>query len=570
MLMDNLNINSPIKITALGGLDEMGKNCYVIDVEGEIYIIEAGVKYPNRFNTGVDLIIPDFSYLEAVQEKIKAIIITHGHDDQYGSLPFLVKFTNVPIYATKTTVAIIKASLRNDYPDVDSYNFRIVQPSSSIVIGTNVFELFQTTHSVSESFGFALKTRFGNIIYTGDFMTDYAPLDGYKFDLPKLAKIVETDKTFLLMCESEGASTPGIASPSHKIEPYLRDTLRDNSGKLFVSLYTQDLYNITEVINFAIKYHKRILIGNPDDLPFFNELEKEGVLVIPRENKTDIFNFTSLNPSDVIVLLTGNGEKLFNYIIKITNNEVRDIKITSKDTFINAAPSVPATEKLATNANDSIYKNDCRVIYLDRKIFASMHPRQEDIKFLIYLLRPRYYFPIKGEFRLLMDNAKLAIDLNIGLNHFNCFVYDNGLTLQFDERGNIIKQSSTIKTGDVLIDNKTVGDINEDAINERSKMADGGVIFVTCEVSTKRREIVSDFDIQSRGFIYLKETEPLYGQIINVARSEINQNFISYGSSIEELEEVLSSKIEKVILKQTDKRPYTIVKLIDVDSFSKD
>lgn len=564
--MDNQNINSPIKITALGGLDEMGKNCYVIDIEGEIFVIEAGVKYPMRFNTGVDLIIPDYTYLETVQDRIKGIIITHGHDDQYGSLPFLVKVTNAPIYASKTTVAIIKASLRQEYPEVDSYNFKIVQPSSSLIIGSNVFELFQTTHSVSESFGFALKTRFGNIIYTGDFMTDYAPLDGYKFDLPKLAKIVETDKTFLLMCESEGASTPGIASPSHKIEPYLKDTLRENTGKLFVCLYTQDLYNINEVVNFAKKYHKRILIGNPEDYQFFNELEKEGVFVIPRENKTDIFNYSSLDPNELIILLTGNGEKLFNYVMKIANNEVRDIKISSKDTFINAAPSVPATEKLATNANDAIYKNDCHVVYLDRRVFASMHPRQEDIKFLIYLLRPRYYFPIKGEFRLLMDNAKLAIDLNIGLNHFNCFVYDNGLTLAFDERGNIVKQNNTVKVGDILIDNKTVGDITEEAINERSKMADGGVIFITCQVSTQKREVISDFDIQSRGFIYLKETEPLYGQIINVARSEINQDFISYGSSINELEEKLSGKIEKLVLKQTEKRPYIVVKLIDIDT----
>ena len=567
--MEELSFSAPIKITALGGLDEMGKNCYVIDIEGEIIVVEAGVKYPSHFNTGVDLIIPDYSYLESVKERIKGIIITHGHDDQYGSLPFLVKFTNAPIYATKTTITIIKAALKNDFPDVVNYNFRQVQPSSSLIIGTNVFELFQTTHSVCESFGFALKTRFGNVIYTGDFMTDYAPLDGYRFDLPKLAKIVETDKTFLLMCESEGASTPGIASPSHKIEPYLKDTLRDNGGKLFVCLYTQDLYNISEVINFAIKHRKRILIGNPDDQEFFNELEKAGVLVIPRENKADIFNYSSFNQNEIIILLTGNGEKLFNYLLKIANNEIRDIKILPKDTFINAAPSVPATEKLATNTNDAIYRNDCHVVSLDRKIFASMHPRQEDIKFLIYLLRPRYYFPIKGEFRLLMDNAKLAIDLNIGLNHFNCFVYDNGLSLMFDERGNIIKQAVNVKVGDIYIDNKSIGDVNETAIEERSKMSDGGVIFVTCEISTKKREVVSDFDIQSRGFVYLKENEPLYSQIMNIARSEITQNFISTGSPIDELEERLSSKIEKFLIKQTEKRPYTIVKLVDIDQLAK-
>ena len=564
--MDELNLDYPIKITALGGLDEMGKNCYVIEIEQDVFVIEAGIKYPSRYTLGVDFVIPDFSYLEEIKDRIKAIIITHGHDDQYGALPYLQNFCKAPIYATKTTVSIIKAAFKKKIKDIDSYNFKIVNPSDTIFIGSTLFELFQTTHSVSESFGFALKTRFGNIIYTGDFMTDYAPLDGYRFDLPKLAKLVESDKTFLLMCESEGASTPGIASPNHKVEPYLKNTIGVNKGKLFISLFTQDLYNITEVINFAKKYHKKIVIGNQEEVEFFESLEKDQVLVIPKDNKADIYTMSSYNPNELIILLTGNGENLFNFVIDLCENKIRDLHISNKDTFINASPSVPAIEKLATQANDSIYKTDCHVISLNKKIFASMHPRQEDIKFLIYLLRPKYYFPIKGEYRLLMNNAKLAVDLDIGLNHFNSFVYDNGLQLMFDERGNTVKKISNVKVGDILIYGNSVGEINESSIIERNKMSDGGVIFMACEISKKQREILSDFDIQTRGFMYLQENEPLFAQISSIAKSEITQNFISYGLEISELENKISEKLEKVVVKQTNKRPYVVVKLIDIDS----
>ncbi len=272
----------PIKILALGGLDEMGKNCYVIEIDNDAFIIEAGLKYPTRNIPGVDIIIPDFDYLRTIQNKVRGIIITHGHDDQYGALPYLLNIVKAPIIATKTTIAIIKSN----YPknkNIEKAQFVEVKPSSHVEISKHVFELFQTSHSVAESFGFALKTRFGNIVYTSDYITDYSPLRGFQFDLPKVARLSETDKTFLLLTESESADKPGISSPNHKISDILKEEIEGMKGKMFISVYNQNFYNIQEIINVCKRYRKYIVIADPEQIPFFEDMAQIGDIAIPSE-----------------------------------------------------------------------------------------------------------------------------------------------------------------------------------------------------------------------------------------------------------------------------------------------
>ena len=302
--------NYPIKVVALGGLDEMGKNCYVIEVNNDVFIIEAGLKYPNAQIPGVDTIIPDFDYIRGIANRVKAIIITHGHDDQYGALPYLLNICNAPIYATETTIAIIKTSLAKKFRRIDNANFVKIMPSSTITISGHIFELFQTTHSVAESFGFALKTDYGNIVYTSDFMSDYSPLKGFQFDLPKVARLSEGEKTFLLMTESEAADKAGIASPNHKITDQIKEIIEDASGKTFISIYSQNFYNIQEVINLARRFHKKICIANPEQIPFFDAMAKIGDIVIPESMRITPNEIPFNNPNDVIVLVSGNGDSL--------------------------------------------------------------------------------------------------------------------------------------------------------------------------------------------------------------------------------------------------------------------
>ena len=557
----------PIKVVPLGGMDEMGKNCFVIEVDNDAFIIEAGLKYPMSNIPGVDFIIPDFDYIRNIAKRVKAIFITHGHDDQYGALPYLHNVTKAPIYATNTTVEVIKSNLAKRFRHIEDYDFRIVAPSDTVTIAGHTFELFETTHSIAESFGFALRTRFGNIVYTSDFMSDYSPIKGYIFDLPKVARLSENEKTFLLMTESEEADKPGIASPNHKITPSIQDAFEDPTGKTFVSIYTQNFYNIQEVINLAKRFKKKILIANKDQVSFFDRMSEIHTLEIPKEMRISYEDLGIVAPKDVVILVTGSGDALFKLVKDICYGNVGNLKVETSDTWINAAPSVPGTEVIATDAADTVFRTDCHVITLDRKTIYSMHARQEDLKMMISLFRPQYYLPVKGDFRLLMANARLAISLGVGLNHFNTFVYDNGMALVFDNNGRPVHKNFTVKNGDIMVDGNSVGDVKEAAIEERTKMADGGVLLIGVTISSKEKKITSTPDIQMKGFLYMKDSEPVLNQINTI----INTNLTNYFAKSEghmttlDMEHKLTEKILKYVVKATEKEPMIMLKIIDTD-----
>jgi ribonuclease J len=555
----------PIKVVALGGLDESGKNCYVIEVNNDAFIIEAGLKYPNATIPGVDIIIPDFDYLHNIADRIKGIIITHGHDDQYGALPYLMNIVHAPIYATETTIHIIESQYGTRFNSLCRANFITVKPSDDKDIAGHLFHFFQTTHSVAESFGFALETPFGNIVYTSDFMSDYSPLKGFTFDLPKVARLSESNKTFLLMTESEAADRPGIASPHHKITELIRPVFEDSPGKTFISIYSQDFYNIQEVINLAIKYRKRICIANPEQVAFFDMMAKIGDIVIPDPMRISIADLPMVNPKDAVVLITGTGEKLFSYCKEICYGNISGIKVDVADTWIDAAPSVPGTEVIATDATDTIFRTDCHVLALNRKVLFSMHAQQEDLKMMISLFRPRYYMPVKGEYRLLMANAKLAVDLGIGLNHFNTFVYDNGMALAFDNQGNPVRKIILVKNGDTMVDGASVGDVKEAAIEERTKMADGGVVLIGLSVSLANKKICSNTDIQMRGFLYLKDSEPIIAQMSGIITSTVMGMLGNEKANLLDMERKVSDKIGRFLFKQSDKEPMILCEIIDID-----
>lgn len=563
--------NYPIKVVALGGLNEMGKNCYVIEVDNDAFVIEAGLKYPNNAIPGVDVIIPDFEYIRSISHRVKGIILTHGHDDQYGALPYLLNVCKAPIYATETTVNIIESEYEKRFRKVNTYDFRIVNPSDTVTISGHTFELFQTTHSVSESFGFALKTRFGNIVYTSDFISDYSPLKGFQFDLPKVARLSENEKTFLLMAESEAADKPGIASPNHKITDKIKDVFENQTGKIFISIYSQNFYNIQEVINLAKHFHKKICIANKNQLSFFQKMSSIGNLVIPADMQVSLADTKITSNKDLIVLVTGSGENLFNLCKDICYNSVSPLKVEPSDTWINAAPSVPGTEAIATEASDTIFRTDCHVLTLSRKEMASMHAQQEDLKMMISLFHPKYYMPVKGDYRLLMANALLAVDLGVGLNHFNTFVYDNGMALAFDENGRNVKKNILIRNGDVMVDGNSVGEVKEAAIDERTKMADGGVLIMGITYSSKLRKIVSSPDIQMRGFLYLSDSEPIVNQITQILTSNLNNylNNLQNKLNQNDMQKKIADKVSKFVLHQTNKEPMVFCQLLDIDSLEK-
>lgn len=558
---------SKLKVFALGGLDENGKNLYVIDIDNDIFIVECGLKYPDKTSPGVDIVIPDIKYLIENKKRIKAIIISHGHDDQYGSLPFLLREIKAPIYATPTTISMIKIDYYKRFKTT-VFDFVPVEPSSDIMIAGHKFSFFATTHSVSDSFGFALDTPYGNIVYTGDFITDFGSLNKFTFDLPKASKIAEKNETLLLLAESSGADKPGIASPHHKITPLIHSYIEDQTGRVFISLYTQNFYNCTEVIELAIKNNKKIALTNQRLIDALPELNKNGNFVIPKHNLISLEEIARVASTDVIVLVTGQGEELFDFMKSISHGEgkIHGLTLNDTDTFIVASPSVPATENLATEAIDAIYKTGASIINLNRKTVSSMHAQEEDLKMVLSLFKPKYYMPVKGEYRQLMANAKIALSLNRGYSHLNTFIADNGMVLYFDDKGKAhLTPNQVIKAGDLLVDGLGVDDVKDAVLSERQKMSDDGVVILAVTISSKQRKIISSPDIQMRGFIFLRDSENIVKEVHNIFDKVLQELMNKLMMSCEDAEHLTIERLVRYLRKECGKDPLIVAKIIDID-----
>lgn len=560
---------SRLKVYALGGLDENGKNLYCIEMDNDIFVIECGLKYPDRTSPGVDIVIPNFSYLEENKDRIKAVIISHGHDDQYGSLPFLLKIVNVPVYATPTTISLIKIDYEKKFKGV-KFNFIPVEPSSNKIICGHKFCFFSTTHSVSDSFGFAVETPYGNIVYTGDFISDFGSMEKFTFDLPKAAKLAETKDTLLLLSESSGADKPGIASPNHKITPLIHQYIEDPEGRTFIALYTQNFYNNFEVIDLAVKNGKKICLTNQTLINALPLLNQNGNFIIPKANYLPIEEIGRVAPTDVVILVTGQGEEIFDFMKAIGNGatKIHALTLSEKDTFIVACPSVPATETLATEAIDAIYRTGAKVINLNRKKISSMHAQEEDLKMILSLFKPKYYMPVKGEYRQLMANAKIALSLNHGYSHLNTFIADNGMILYFDDNGKAhLTPMPVLKSGDLLVDGIGVGDVKEVVLQERQKMSDDGVIVLAVTISSKLRKVISSPDVQMRGFIFLKDSENIVKEVFNIFTKVLQELCTKKSLSCEDAEKLLIDRLTKYLRKESGKDPLIVPRIIDIDRY---
>lgn len=561
----NTNNEVAVRVFALGGLDENGKNMYCIETVDSIFVVEAGSKYPDVTNPGVDIIIPDMTYLKSRAKKIKAIIISHGHDDEYGALPYLLKFVDAPIYTTKTAKTFIMADYGKKYGK--KFNFHIIKPSDNLVISGYRFQFFETTHAVMESFGFSVETNAGNIVYTGDYISDFGSTGNFHFDLNKVAQIAEEHSTLLMMCESTGANKPGIASPSHKVTPHIKKLIEESNSRVVIAVYSQNLYAINEIIQLGIKNKKKICFTNDKFIDVLPSFIANGDLMIPRINQCGIQELNRFKPEDVIIIVTGQGEELYDDIEDIARGENKDrkfFKLNANDTMVLACPPVPTIEKRATAAIDSLYKTGVKIINLNKKVFSSMHAQQEDIKMMLSLFRPKYFMPVEGDFTCMMANSKVA--RSIGYKEDRIFLVDNGMSVGFDAAGNALPVNQLFKPGNVFVDGLGVGDVKSETIEERQEMAQDGVVVLAAVISSKKHKLVSKPNIQFRGFIYLRGKEEIVAKVNKIFDNVLNSLVNQKVPDINKAKFRITENLKRELKKATGKRPLICPLIIDLDA----
>ena len=552
-----------IKIFALGGLDENGKNLYVVEINNDIFVLDVGIKYPEKGMHGIDVIMPDYTYLKENKKRIKAYIITHGHDDNMGALAFLLKDAPAPVYCSYTTSIMIKYSLEKMNKNIN-VNFNIVETTSSHIIANRKVNFFSTTHSISQSMGAAISTSQGYIVYATDFIIDSGAFKHFKTDLNAIAKIAES-KVLCLLAESSGAESPGFTSPNHKITPLIREQFQENEERIIIALHTQNIFCLKEVIDLSVENDKKIVFFSSDLENIVFELDKKNILNLPAKNRGSIIDLSKKSQKDIVVIVSGDGEALYRNIQSIVNNETMENKnmvFREEDLVILAAKSASGTESLAVETLDDLYRSDSQILNISNKI-ESMHAKKEDLKTLIGLLNPMFYIPINGRYKEMIANAKIASNMDIGLNHKNIFVFDNGMVANFQNQKSIPGDIPII-SGELMVDGLGIFDVGSVVINDRNKLSEDGVVILGATIDSKSKKVIAGPDVQTRGLVFVKKSDDLLTELAELYVKIIEDTHNNKNIDFNEKRQIVREKVLRHVKQKTGKYPMILSMIVEV------
>ncbi|WP_416325314.1 ribonuclease J [[Eubacterium] hominis] len=548
-----------VRIFALGGLDEDGKNMYVVEVNEAIFIIEAGLKYPDVDQLGVEFIIPDFSYLIENKDRIQGIFITHAHDDVVAALPYLLKQINIPVYTGALTANIIHETLKKE--GVKNVKIHRMKRASKQVVGGVKIRTFPMTHAFPDNFGLAIATDQGYIVYTGEFIVDYDMLqEEFLCDLNELSDIGKKG-VLCLLCESQYADKNGHTAPKHRITSLIEPIFEESQGRILISSYSQSLFRIIEIIELAKKYNRKIFFHDKDMRDMLKVLEEMKYYRVPKEMLVTEKNFTD-EEEDIVILLTGSGKNLFRTMSNIANHEDKFVSFRTSDTIIVASPIVSGTENDANVMENEIYKEGGKIFTLDSRTVLSMHPSSEDLKMMLYLFRPKYYIPVKGEYRHLYMNANLATKMGYGPDKI--LILDNGQVAQFENKA-LTSVGERLELEDTLIDGKENWDVTGVVLKDREVLSTDGVMVVGVGVSYKNKEVINGPDVQTRGLIYLKDADYIIKEVGNIMEKCIETAVKEKRYDNLQVRAEARDKISKYLVKETGKRPMVLPVILEIN-----
>ena len=510
-----------IKIFALGGLNEIGKNMYIVDIDNSIFVFDAGLKYADDKMLGVDYIIPKYDYLIQNKKRIKGIFITHGHDEQMGALPdILPELDNIPVYATKFTMEIIKRELEES--KINYSKLIEIKPHVKLNFGKVSIFPINLTHSVPDSVGYVINTVDGAIFYTGNFMFDSSMLGPYKTDIGKLAYIGKQG-VLCLLSESMYADKKGFTAPNNRIAPVVNEIL-DQDDRILISVFPNQFYKIQELFNGIMHTDRNVvIIGKRLQDIILNSIELKYMEFDVNRIKT----ISHVNDKNIIVFIADDREKPFSNFLRIIKGYDKFIKLNKKDTVLFMSPVFPGMEKSSSKLLDGIAKIGCNLIDLSSK-YLSHHASSEDLMLMINLLNPKYYMPVNGEYRHEVANKKAAIVA--GMNEENILCKLNGEVVYF-KNGKLVNDNIKIPTDELLIDGE-VGDVGEIVLKDREMLSDNGVVVAVVTIDKSTKKLRHQVEIHSRGFVYVRDNIDVMKEAVNIVTKVVNDNtkpnFIDY------------------------------------------
>ena len=493
-----------LKIIPLGGLEEIGKNMTVFEYGNEMILVDCGVAFPEDEMLGVDLVIPDFSYLTKNKEKLKAMVITHGHEDHIGSIPYVLKEINVPIYATRLTLGLIKNKLE-EHKLVRSTSMKCVKAGDVITLGNFKIEFIRVNHSIADSVALAITTPVGTVVHTGDFKIDYTPIDGNLIDLARFAELGKKG-VLALMSDSTNSERPGYTMSESSVGKVFDGIFADCKKRIIVATFASNIHRVQQIVNSAMKNNRKVAICGRSMENVMNVAIELGYLDIPEGVLIDIDEIDSYAPERLTLITTGSQGEEMSGLSRMASGTHRKVTITNQDLVIISATPIPGNEKLVSNVIDDLFKIGAEVIYHTLKdIHVSGHACQEEQKLILSLVKPKYFIPVHGEFRHLQAHGETAI--KVGVDPNNVIMLANGKVLELDK--NFCKVTGTVPAGQILVDGLGVGDVGNIVLRDRQHLSQDGLIIVVIAMDNKTGKVMAGPDVISRGFVYVRESEDL-------------------------------------------------------------
>ena len=547
---------SKIKIFALGGLNEDGKNMYVVDVDNEIFIFDAGLKYADDKMLGVDYIIPNYDYIKKNRKNIKGIFITHGHDDNMGALTEILKdVPELPIYGTNFTIEIIKDELIEENLNVK--NLRIIKPHRKINFGKNSIFPISLTHMVPDNVGYVLYTPDGAIFYTGNFVFDSTMLGAYKTDIGKLA-YVGKQGVLCLLSESLYADKQGFTSPHHRVGKAIREILNNSDGRVLYNIYQAQLYRIQELFNELKNTDRNVVImGKRLESVILKAIDMKYIDF----DKKRICPINHVKDQKIVVIISDEREKPFSNLKRIVRGYDKFITVNSDDTVIFASPIDDGMERTATKLLDGLAKIGANVVQLSKKKYLSHHASSEDLMFMIDLMQPKYYMPVIGEYRHQVANRNVAKE--VGMDDDHILLRLNGEIAYF-ENGELVDNGMKVPVDDILIDGLAAGDVGELVLKDRELLSDSGIVIITATIDKETKEILAGPEILTRGFIFVKDNINLIKDAEKIATEVIHENTKSNYVDFSKVKLGIRDKVGKYFYEQTECKPMILIVIGEV------
>ena len=548
-----------LKIIPLGGLLEIGKNITVFEYENDIVLVDCGLAFPEDDMLGIDLVIPDLTYLEKNKEKIRGLVITHGHEDHIGSIPYLLKQFNVPIYGTKLTIGLIEHKLE-EHKLLRSAKLKVVTPGQTVNLGSMKVEFIRITHSIPDACSLAIHTPVGTVVHTGDFKIDYTPIDGEMIDFGRLAELGNKG-VLALMSDSTNSERKGYTMSESTVGEVLDKLFINCTKRIVVATFSSNVHRIQQIVNSAVKYGRKVAICGRSMVNTIETARKFGYIKVPDNVFIDIDMIKSYPDEKLTIITTGSQGETMSALTRMASGEHKKVQITPNDLIIISANPIPGNENSVSKVIDDLMKIGAEVIYNALEdIHVSGHACQEEQKLMISLVRPKYFIPVHGEYRQLIAHSETA--KKIGVDPENIFIMTNGRILELNEYE--AKLTGTVPVGKIMVDGLGVGDVGNIVLRDRQRLSQDGLIIIVLTMDSTTGRVVAGPDVLSRGFVYVRESENLMEEIKQLLRAKILKLEEKHITDWTTIKSLLREELRDYIYKKTKREPMILPIIMEI------